>query len=633
MLAEVIREAFKRPNKMTPVEWAEEVYRLPHGGRFRFSYAPYIRRIYTELFNPDNIETCLCLYSRGLKSTAALLLIGYCMDQDPRRILSLWPTKDHAEKWRKDIVNGELLDCTPCLERYGSGANTRENSNTLTHINFPGGLLDIMGANSPGDIRRSKGNVLYAEEVDAIKKNIGDEGNPLRIFWKRGDEYPDTIRIIASYPSLKGHSTIEKTLERSDHNEWQSVCTECGGEPFVMHRNMIIYDDPKDVRFTCPRCGELLTEEDRIVMAHEQGYENWMPKNEFKGFRGFHANGMLWPHPVDRRKYPCGLLSLIATQEVEASQEDDPQRALRVIVNTFDAEAFDPSGEEELPPSWKAIYESREDYGLVIPEGGLYLTCYIDVHGDRLEMEWKAWGENEISWGMDITILDGSTKEMKVWQDCETELQRAFKHAKGFEMRLDMAMIDGGWHSEYVMRFLRYIRNRQTPGVYGRLRATKGFGDVGKPIVGYKMGAIDRNSGLMGHHINTWAAKDLIYHRLRKPDESRIMKYNLQFTEQFFEQLTVEKVTIVFEGADEIRKYDNEAHARNEALDLEVGNLACIRLRQRGPSSWDVLKKRIDQMASDAKAEEETRRGKRNSPRGENRNEHTSTGMRRGWKV
>jgi phage terminase large subunit GpA-like protein len=60
--------------------------------------------------------------------------------------------------------------------------------------------------------------------------------------------------------------------------------------------------------------------------------------------------------------------------------------------------------------------------------------------------------------------------------------------------------------------------------------------------------------------------------------------------------LTVEKVVITFDGGQEIRKYENEKNARNEALDIEVGCLAALRLH---PRNWDALEQAI---ADDAEA-------------------------------
>lgn len=601
-LRAVLHQNLRVKADMTPEEWAEEVYRLPTGARFRFSYAPYTREMFRSLFDPRAIDTTYRLYSRGIKSTLILLAIGYVIDQAPRRILALWPTNNQGEKWSKDILGGELFDTTEPLNYLGTKSGQRKTSNTILHKNFPGGLIDIFGANAPGDMRRAKGSFLYADEIDAIAATQTDEGDQMVIFNKRGDEYPDTIRAYASYPSVKGLSRIDSKIEKSDENQWLSTCVRCGGEPFQMHRLMIRYDKGKteDARFECPRCHAFLTDLERYEMAHGQGFDLWTPKREFRGHRGFVGNAMLWPHPVDSQKYPGGLIQKLAEDTIAAEESENPRRAMRVIINTVDAESFDPTSEEDLPPEWEKVRDSVEDYGLTIPENAFFITAFVDVQLNRLEVEWKAWGRQEESWAMDHVTIDGAVRKPEVWEKLRFELAREWVHAWGPKMRLGFGMVDGGYYAEDVYRFFRDLAERKTEHVYGKVRASKGVGQFGHPVVQHKMMTVAKN--LKGHHIGTWEAKDRIYGRLKQPRETVLgrMHYNKRFTEEFFRQLCVEKATIEYIGADEVKKFENEKRDRNEALDLEVGNLAAFKLRNR---NFDALEAELKQQASDLKAE------------------------------
>lgn len=580
-VARSLVRCFAAWSKMPPEEWATEIYRLPDGRRFSWEYAPYSLGMFRSLFDRQTIETSFEMYSRGLKSTVILLAIGYIIDQAPRRILSLWPTNSQAEKWSKDILCGELFNTTPCLNYLGSEAGKRIASNTLLHKLFPGGLIDMFGANAPGDMRRAKGSFLYAEEIDAIGQEVTDEGDQLAIFAKRGDEYPDTIRVCASYPSVKGLSRIDAKYQESDGNQWLSTCVRCGGEPFVMHRNMIEHekDRPETARFKCPRCAEMLDDADRYAMAHRQGFDNWRPQREFRGRRGFHGNAMLWPHPVDLQKYPGGWLQCLAEAQIQAAKSENPPRALRVLVNTVDAEPFDPTDETEKPPEWRVLYNRRENYTQP-PLDALVLTCFVDVQVNRLEIEWRAWGRDEQSWGLDHLVLDGNTKDPEIWKTklCR-ELARKFKRVDGAEMTLDMGFVDGGWASEYVYGFMQWLAKHPVEGVTGKIRASKGIGQHGHPVIDPKWRTIAK--ALKGYHIGTWEAKDLINQRLRTTEIGPgYMHYPQTYGEMFFQQLCTGVCTIVFERAQEVRKFLNEDHFKDEGLDLAVGNLAAFRLRR-----------------------------------------------------
>jgi phage terminase large subunit GpA-like protein len=627
-VANSLTRCFAPWSQMPPEVWAEEIYRLPDGRRFRWDYAPYSKAMFLSMFDRHTVETIFEMYSRGLKSTAVLLAIGYIIDQAPRRILSMWPTNSQAEKWSKDNLTGELFDTTPPLNFLGSQTGRRISSNTLLHKLFPGGLIDIFGANAPGDMRRAKGSFLYVEEIDAIQSEQTDEGDQIAIFYKRGDEYPDTIRVAASYPALQmlnekghpgeGHSRIDAKLRQSDENYWYSTCVKCGGEPFVMHRvKHLRYDKdkPEGARMECPRCKEFLSDAQRYDMAHKQGFDNWKPTRPFRGKRGFHANAMLWPHPVDVEKFPGGWLQCLAQQEIDALASDKPKRALRVLVNTVDAEPYDPTDENEKPPDWKAIYDRREDYGLTVPMGGLYLTAFCDCQKNRLEVGWRAYGRREESWGMDHVVIDGYIGHPEVWRDLRKELGRAWIHESGAPMFLGMSFVDGGQYAEDVYRFFQGLARNPEPHVTGHCQASKGVGLHPHPIVTHgKMNTVARV--LKGRYIGTWQAKDRVYERLRmvpEPDDQRegIMHYNLRYAEEYFQGLTIETATQKINGDQVYNTYKDEVTG-NEPLDIEVGCLAALRLH---PRNFDALKKdlrqRAEQLKSGDKKEESKRQRKR----------------------
>jgi phage terminase large subunit GpA-like protein len=594
-------KAFNYAGKIAPEDWAEQIYRLPAGGRFRWSYAPYTKGIFLSYFDRFVAEVVLMIYSRGLKSTTALLKIGYTIDQEPCRILNLWPTTSQAEKYCKEILVGELFDTTPPLNYLGTSNKKRSSSNTILSKSFPGGLFSAFGANSAGEMRRAKGQILYGEEIDAFEETKTDEGDQLGIFFKRGDEYKKNLKILASYPSLSlldhegnpmpGHSRIDARMRHTDGQQWWSHCVKCG-DPLVMHRRMIRYDKDKThlARMECPLCHEILDDSQRYEMAHRQGFDNWKPQHTFKGRRGYHANAMLWPHPVDEVKMPGGFLQMLAEQELAVERSDNKRRALRVLVNTVDAEPFDPRGEEEKTPDWKGIFARREEYTThTIPKECLGVTGFADIQKNRIEIEWRGWGRNERSWGIEHIVVDGHVKEWEVWAGLANELKsrnQNLKREDGAQFNFRMFFIDGGAYGDYVLRFLQWLNAKPIEGVTGKVRATKGEGKHNHPIIDTNWKSVDKN--LKGYHIGTWAAKDLINHRLKlKAPEKEgeewpegYMHYSKGYGETYFQQLCTGIVTIEYEGGEEIRKFLNESHLKDEGLDLAVGNLAAFRLRR-----------------------------------------------------
>lgn len=595
-LATRLERCFAPWSRMPPDVWAEEIYRLPNGGRFRWSYAPYTKKMHASLFDRRVIETSYMVFSRGLKSTVILLALGYIIDQMPRRILCLWPTNSQAEKWSKDILTGELFDTTAPLNMLGSKGAKRDGKNTILHKNFPGGLIDMFGANAPGDMRRAKGSVLCADEIDAIEEIESDEGDQLLIFGKRGDEYPDTIRVFASYPSLAvldtagnpmpGHSRIDARMRQSDSNRWYSTCISCGGEPFEMHPSQLRYEDdkPEHARFECPRCKDLLDDAARYEMAHKQGEDNWKPDREFRGRRGFRANAMLWPHPTDPIKCPGGALQMLAQQEIAAKRADNPQRARRVFVNTVCAEPFNPETKDETPPDWLAIYNRREPYAtpekILMPVGALVLVAGVDVQPDRLEVHKGCYGRNHEYWAVEHIVIPGDIKRSETWDALEQELLRTYDSAlaPAAKLNLSFALVDAGHGAENLLWWLSAINRKNSP-LAGRVRACRGSSQYPHPIVDNKFKTLVKQ--LKGHWVGGDEAKDIIYTRLRSPEVAEGNRhYGMNHTESFFQQLTVEKCTVIIKGGNEQRRYANTEHARNEALDCSVYEMAAYRLRQ-----------------------------------------------------
>lgn len=618
-VARLLNLHFAQWNPIAPEIWCEDIRRMKGGLRFKWAFAPYLKEMFLAMFEPNVMEVVYELFSRAGKSEIILDAIGYFIDQEPRRMLSLWPTEKHAEKFSKDNLTLELFDPTPCLQYLGSKGSKRTSGNTLLHKIFPAGLLDLFGANAPGDMRRAKGNFLYADEIDAIGKEQTDEGDQLAIFNKRGDEYPDTIRVFASYPSIRGASRIHAKIEASDFRQWFVTCLKCGGEPYVMHRNQIRYDKdkPEGARLECPRCKELLTDFQRYEMmmggdSENPRYDLWQGTRPFKGVRGFQANAMLWPHPVDLKKYSGGFLQMIADAEIKAENSDNPERSKRVIVNTVDAEPYDARKESQKPPEYKPIFENLEDYAsdkkIIVPSGGILITCFTDVQGARLECNWTAWGKNEESWNLLHTVFDGDTNEMEVWNEWAQQLSRSFLHESGADLYLTRALVDGGYRADRALKAFRYINEKQMEKVMGKIKLSKGIGRHGYPVVGSQYGSFNFGSkSYKGVLIGTWAAKRWLYDRLAwhstdKRNGNGFIHFGTNYSEEFIRQTVSEIPAIEIDGGDEIEKFENAQGNRNEALDLLVGNLACFRYR-----IWDfaAIESEIKRLAAIKKGDTE----------------------------
>jgi phage terminase large subunit GpA-like protein len=457
----------------------------------------------------------------------------------------------------------------------------------------------MFGSNAPGRIRRFKGAMLYADEIDAIHIQQNDEGNILLIFKKRGAEYADVIEIYCSYPSLKGRSNIESKMLTSDWRQWVTDCALCGN-PVVMtrtglnphkdpfERTKLIYDReaPQEARLECPHCRGHLTDSQRYAMMmggdpKKPRYDLWRPTLPFTGKAGFQANAMLWPHPVDPVKYPGGFLQLVAQQEIDAENADNPERAKRVIVNTIDSETFEAAC--DVKPEHSILFKRREkwDPAKMLPAGVLWCSIQWDSQADRAEGEMVGFGLKGRTWGLGYHVIKGSPMAAPnegIWAEMDRLfLVTTFAHPSGKTLRFGGELVDRGYKPDNV---LAYTRPRAKRGTF----ASRGATSLSKPIVRPKAGW-EGNPRAKVWEIGTHEAKDIIYQRLERDNASAdgYMHYPEIgcYSEQYFKGLVVEDSDMQKANDGKFyRCFTCEQGVRNEPLDLRVLALAIERIRK-----------------------------------------------------
>lgn len=601
--------------KRRPSAWAAEERRiaagqspLTDGDDIRYSHAvmPHCVEPMDAADDPE-VNVIVLWMGRRLGKTEGICanIIGRTVTDDPSNIYSMWPVEDSSDRFSRDVIE-PMIEATPILRSAFVEKKSRESGRTIDYKRFAGGSLYIVNAGSKSKSRGMAAKVVLTHEVDAYPVSAGGEGDPIEKAFGRAEGF-SAVKIIESTGTIAAtlrpdgakdyHSNIEKWYDRSDQRKWFCPCRKCGAAQWLKWEQ--IRELPKKSGelwfYLCETCDADHNEKQwrRMVAGGI-----WKPTAPFvNGIRGYWINGFNSLLPTGRGFKT--KLHQFAAEGARAMKGTPEER--RVWVNEVKNELVSPTENGEPPPAWKPIFDRREDYD-VIPAGGLFLTAAVDCQLNRLEVLWRAWGREEESWGMDHVTIDGYVRDKEVWQMLSVELARKFKHASGAELRLSMCLVDGGAYQEDVYRFTQRLANSPVPGVTGNCRASKGIGQFGHPVVDSHWKTIAKN--LKGYHIGTWEAKDRIYERLRidPASENRegVMHYNRRFSEAFFQQLTVETVTIEYSRGQEIRKYVNPQQMRNEALDLEVGNLAAFRLR---PKNFDTLQRMIDEQAAIAKGE------------------------------
>jgi phage terminase large subunit GpA-like protein len=304
---------------------------------------------------------------------------------------------------------------TPCIESKVAESKTRDESNTILHKSFPGGLIYITGANSPIGLRRSTIRVLLLDEVDGYPPSAGVEGDPVKLAKKRTVTFWNRKIIETSTPTIKGISRIEASWEESDQRYFHVPCPRCGMFQ-VLHWGQVKFDknNLSTVHYECEHCQDGLTEADKFAMIR-QG--RWIPRHPERGrHAGFFINELYSPWSTWR---------LMVEEFLEAKKRPE---ALKVWVNTSLGETWK---EEESYSIDNEKLATRIEHYEDLPDGVILLTASVDVQDDRLECLVKGWGLEDESWFIDLKVFYGSPAQGEVWNMLDIFLKGKWKHELG----------------------------------------------------------------------------------------------------------------------------------------------------------------------------------------------------------
>jgi phage terminase large subunit GpA-like protein len=555
----------KFPEKAKISEWSDTNRQLSGEasaeiGKWKTSRAEYQREMMDVILDDDYEMVVFKTSSQIGKTEIELNIIGYFIDVDPCPILAVFPTETLARAFSEDRLSTMLRD-TPCLIDKVKSARIKDSKNTKLHKMYPGGHITMVGANSPGNLAMRPIRLFIGDEVSRYPVSSGGkesgEGDVVTIAGARTKNFYNRKIILVSTPTIKGACRISKTFEDSDKRFFYVPCHACGKEQTLKWANVKWEKDKdkkhlhKTAHYVCEHCDSPWTEKERHV-AVKNG--RWV-KTQDSEVAGFFINELY---------SPWSQLRKIVKEFLESK---DDTEMLKAWTNTTLGEEWEEEG-EQLDST--LIYDMREIYGPEIPDKTPLILGSVDTQDDRLEVLIKSWGENEESYGIEHIVLQGDPANIEIWERLDVVLQKRYKNESGVTLPITACTIDrGGHHADMVDKFVRTRKSRNIFAIQGRA-----FGE--KPIVG-KPSRKNKNH-IPLFTINTDAAKNLIMSRLRTRDSIGAIHYNETFTHDFCKQLTTERRVLHYRFGQAYYRWEKPKHLRNEAFDLEVYNLGCLRI-------------------------------------------------------
>lgn len=547
------RHALRPPPRLSLSDWAERHFYLSAESAAepgRWKSLPYQRGILNAITDPSVTQVSVMKSARIGYTKCINAAVGYYMHQDPCPIMVVQPTIEDAQGYSKEEIAPMLRDC-PELARLVPEPSTRDSNNTILLKKFPGGALQLVGANSARGFRRVSRKVLIFDEPDGYPVSAGVEGDPIQLGIRRTEYYWDRKIIAGSTPTIQGRSRIEQLFLAGDQRRYYVPCPDCGAMQ-VLQRKSFAWPrgKPELAVYVCIACGSEVEHSHKRDMV-EAGEWRPGPHPQFPDsptpapFDG-HASFHIWAAYSYSPNASWGQLFSEFTAATHAGPEH-----LKTYINTVIGEPWQDKGEA---PEWHRLYSRRESYPIgSCPKGVLFLTAGVDVQKERLVYEIVGWGRDKRSWSIESGIIPGDTSDTAKgpWPALHAMLQREYPRETGPALSIAMLAVDIGFNGQIVSGWCRQYPMNRVIAVFGAPSAHVLIGSPSR--VDVNVSGRRMKGGYKAWPISSSMAKSELYGwlALRAPtDEGRAEGQTdppgychfPEYGEEFFRQLTAEQL-------------------------------------------------------------------------------------------
>ena len=596
LLQGILDDTYRPAPKLSVSEWSEMRRVLTQGQMagqlWRNEEAPYLVEIMDAVSDIHRPRKAVVMKSARVGYTEGIIgnCVGYFIDQEPSNVIVMQPTDEEADNYSKENLD-PLLRQTPCLRDRLHLDSYKDSRNTIAYKAFPGGSLSIIGPKA-SNLRRRSARTAFSDEIDELDDTY-DQGDPLKRLDKRLDDFDDALHFRGSTPTIRGSSRIEKEWDGSDQRRWFVECPHCGeSQALVWGGKASDHGIAWDKEVHCTGCGAEVEYGQPCECGSEEAEARHLPETAHylcvKGCRVEEHDkramiqGGAWHATNPDGRYPGwhinALVSLfpgarwgkLAGEFLDA--KDDPED-LKVFVNTVLGETWDaPASQVDVD----ALETRAEQWESDVPDGVGVLTAAVDVQGDRLELLVRGWGLGEESWDILHERVYGDPEAADTWGRLDALLTKAYHHEAGGTMRVAATMVDAGYLTDTVYRF---VKVREPRGVFACM------GDAGRegtpPL---KRPTRPNRDGVKVFTLGVFGLKDSLLKRLMiSLPGPRFVHLRLPsdrcngFDAEYFAQFGAEKiVTGIVKGSRRATRQFVQTRNRNEAIDLHAYNLAAL---------------------------------------------------------
>lgn len=608
--AQLYRKAFAEGLHPDPPlwvdEWVHEHAFIPaegnaEPGKYDINRTPFARKVMRVLSpgHPTN-RVVVKGASQLLKTQSAMNWMMASVDGAAANILALMPTSNLATRLSSRINN--TIKATPKVRDMFAAPRSREGKNTDDTKTFRGGTIYIATAGSAANLAEIPARYGYGDEIDDWEEDLQGQGDPVEVFENRGSTYGRNRKwYYSSSPKKPAEfSKIHQLFLRGNQQVYKVPCPHCSELHELVWENMRWDQEVTRAWMVCPECGCEIEESAKARMLPDVtmgGMADWFPTAESKdGTESFTISQLYaplgWTSWLD-------LARLYVAAEDALKEGDHTKKA--AFMNTRLARCYEVNQASTTPEKLKARAEPYPPR--VLPDAALVLTAFVDTQPDRLEVQLEAWGPGMEHWVLDYVVLPGSPaadprQPGSVWMQLDQVLATPLVHASGVLIPISAWGIDSGGH------------NTQDVYNYGMQRKhmhcviTKGSSRPNRPIIASKpsnqdvdWGGVVQQGAAELWFLGTDVAKDYLFNRIEVNAGPGAMHWHEQMPDDWYEQMCAERLVPVVRGGQVVKVWRKlNQHARNEAIDLMVGNLAIaykLRLHTWSHADWERLRKKL----------------------------------------
>lgn len=526
----------------------------------------------------------------GGSEACVLNVIGYTIDINPRSMLVVFPTLDSCESFSKERLDPMFAGTASLQGKVNDVSVSRKKAgemiSTVKKKKYPGGFLNLVGANSTTGLSSRPVPIVIVDEVDLCIKNASRQGNPVKLALSRTTTFFDRKEILLSSPSNEeGESGIIPFWEEGTRGKLYRSC------PNLSCECMQILDfdrmDLETAMLACERCGQYFPQWKWHSTSQEWIHENvdhattvsyWMT--------GLDSPWLDWKVDIVDDYLDCKKL-------MDNGGDDS---LMRVFVNSKLTKYYRRRGKRvdiDLYHDRREVYECHS-IGAEVPEGVVLITAGVDVADSFISYDITGWGRGRESWGIETGEFQGDPRipDSIVWKQLdEFVYRRIWRYSNGDFIRTRLMFVDSQGHCTDDV--YKYTKVR-----HPRCFAIKGVGGSGHPIIiGGKRREKGEGAWLVRLGVDT--LKDEFHSRLSvdrpgpgychwpmQPNGMPACGYTLEY----FEEVISEQRELVYNrsGFAEYRWTKNRTEA-NEALDERVYARAAL----------EYLKIRLEQISRD----------------------------------